>query len=249
MLPHALSFGILHAYSTLWMRSRAEVIVEGRENLPPAQGEHRVYLLLNHSTTFDVVALMHIAARPFVIMMDRGAFTFPVIRHVLAGARFVPLDKTDSNAAFRRCIAEVEAGWPLLISLHEGDSTLGSRERPRTGGLRLARMTGATLVPVFLYVEPDRIRHLRFRGINGIEYPYTTFRDTRYWIRFLPPVDLSSLPPDACYDDLKKAADVLDALADENEREFCERFAAEEALRGGSVRPRRRGGTAIRVSW
>jgi 1-acyl-sn-glycerol-3-phosphate acyltransferase len=247
MLRRSAAFKILNIYSTLWMRAKARVEVKGFEKVPPRnRGERRVYLLMNHSTTYDVVALMHVSKSPFVVMMDSGAFNFPVIRHVLAWAGFVPLDKKDSAPAVESCMAAVREGRPLLISLHDGDSTIGDWGRPRTGGIRIAHRTGAMIYPVFLKVEEDRIRRLRFKGVNGTEYPYTTFKDTLYFVEFLPPVELSSLPEDSGYAEYRKVADELDALSDSVEASY-EAFLSENRQRFASLR--RRGGTRFRISW
>lgn len=243
-----LCFNILHIYSTLWMRFRSRVIVEGLENLSPdRKSERRVYLLINHSTTYDIVALMHIVKKPFVILMDRGAFTFPVIRHILHGARFIPLDKEDSNVAVAQSIEETKNREPFVISLHDGTSTLGRWGRPRTGGVRIAHLADAKIIPVFLFVEPDKIRHLSFKGVNGVEYPYTTFNDTRFWVKFLPPVVLDDLPKDASYEDYKQVADQLDHLANSIELEFEARVMEEARQQGNAPTGRNRGGSPIRV--
>ena len=250
MLPQKFSFGILHAYSNIWMKSRAKVIVKGLEHVqPPRLNEKRVYVIVNHSTTYDVVALMHIAANPFRIMMDRGAFTFPIIRHFLFGARFIPLDKETSSEAVNQCVEVVKQHEPLIISLHDGDSTIGSWGRPRTGGLRIAHASGATIIPVFLYVEPDRIRHLNFKGTNGLEYPYTTFRNTRFWIHFLPPFSLTDLPADATYEDFRKVADTLDHQSNAMEKEYEDLLAKEAKEVALNPRKRQKGGTSVRVIW
>jgi 1-acyl-sn-glycerol-3-phosphate acyltransferase len=242
------SYGILNSYSTLWMRSRAEMIVEGMENIPDAQLRlNRVYIILNHSTSYDLVAIMHLVSDPFVVLMDRGAFTFPVIRHVLSAAGFIPLDKGTSHKAIERCVADVKAGKPLVISLHDGDSTIGAWGRPRTGGIRIAHQAGAEIIPIFTYVEPDRIRNLRFKGVNGTEYPYTTFKNTRYWIRFLPHESIDWLSAESSYDDYRSVANRLEAKANELKLEFEAKLMKEAEERGDAPRPRRRGGSQIRV--
>jgi 1-acyl-sn-glycerol-3-phosphate acyltransferase len=242
-----LPFMIMRAYSTIWMRTKARVVVKGLDDLPPrGRGERRVYILLNHSTTFDIVALMHVSKEPFAIMMDKGAFNFPLIRHILRGAGFIPLDKEDSGPAVEACAAALEEGRPLLISLHEGDSTLGDWGKPRTGGIRLAHRTGATLYPIFLKVEDDRIRRLSFRGVNGTEYPYTTFKNSFYFIEFLKPVDLSGLPREPGYQDFFAIASGLDAQAEEVEARY-EAYLEDNRERFAPLR--RRGGTRYRVAW
>jgi 1-acyl-sn-glycerol-3-phosphate acyltransferase len=242
-----IPFKIMNLYSTIWMRAKARVIVKGLDDLPPRKrGEKRVYLLLNHSTTYDIVALMHVSKEPFAIMMDKGAFTFPIIRHILRGAGFIPLDKSDTKTAVEACGAALAEGRPLLISLHDGDSTLGERGKPRTGGIRLAHLAGAKIYPIFLKVEDDRIRRLSFKGVNGTEYPYTTFKNTFYFIEFLRPVDLGSLPTAPSREEYSAVAKALDAKAAEVEARY-EAFLADNRERFAPLR--RRGGSRFRVAW
>lgn len=242
-----IPFKIMSIYSTIWMRSKARVIVKGLDDLPPRKpGEKRVYLLLNHSTTFDIVALMHVSKEPFAIMMDKGAFTFPIIRHVLHGAGFIPLDKADTKPAVEACGKALADGRPLLISLHDGDSTLGDWGKPRTGGIRLAHLAGAKLYPIFLKVEDDQIRRLSFKGVNGAEYTYTTFKNSFYFIEFLKPFDISSLPPHPSYEDYFKVAKELDAKGEDVEARY-ETFLADNRERFAPLR--RRGGSRLRVAW
>lgn len=242
-----LPFKAMSLYSTIWMRSRARVVVKGLDELPlRVKGEKRVYLLLNHSTTFDIVALMHASKEPFAILMDKGAFAFPVVRRFLKGAGFIPLDKANSKGAVQKCIDTVNSGRPLLISLHDGDSTLGEWGRPRTGGIRIAHLTGATVYPIFLKVEDDKIRRLSFKGVNGIEYSYTTFRNSFYFIEFLKPVDLSGLPSEPSYEDYSEVAKALDEKAEAVEARY-ETFLSTNRERFAPLR--RRGGTRFRVAW
>ena len=42
-----------------------------------------MYVLMNHSTSYDAVALFHCSANRFGVVMDREAFEFPVIGHPL----------------------------------------------------------------------------------------------------------------------------------------------------------------------
>ena len=135
---------------------------------------------------------------------------------------------------------------PLLISLHEGDSTIGDWGKPSTGGIRLAHLAGAKLYPIFLKVEDDRIRRLSFKGVNGTEYPYTTFKDSFYFIEFLKPVELSALPPEPVYEDYFKVAKELDAVAEEVEARY-ETFLSDNRERFAPLR--RRGGSRFRVAW
>jgi 1-acyl-sn-glycerol-3-phosphate acyltransferase len=246
MAPN-IPFMIMNLYSTLWMRAKARVVVRGLEDLPPkAEGEKRVYLVLNHSTTYDCVALMHVSKAPFAIMMDQGAFTFPVIRRILRGAGFIPLDEEDSKPCIASCIKAVKEGKPLIVSLHDGHATVGDRGRPRTGGIRIAHLAGAKLFPVFLKVENERIRRLSFKGVDGQEYHYTTFKDSLYFMEFLKPVDLSSLPAEPSYEEY---FEIAKSLGDKTEQLEARYEAYLEDNRERFAPLKRRGGARLRVAW
>jgi len=224
------------------MRAKCRVILEGEEHLP-AGGGRRLYMVINHSTSYDLVALMHLAANRFSVVMDQGAFTFPVIGRLFHAAGFIPLPKSSSDETIRRAVDAVRAGVPLVMSLTEGVSTLGVESRPRTGGVRIARMAGADIRPVFTMVEPGRERHLSFRGLDGTTYPYTTFRDTLYAVSFLPPIPAAELPAGGTYEENRIVADRLRALADREKERFARIFAEERRRSSG----RCRGGADRRV--
>jgi 1-acyl-sn-glycerol-3-phosphate acyltransferase len=237
----------MNLYSTMWIRTKARVVVKGLDDLPPREkGEKRVYIVLNHSTTFDCVALMHISREPFAILMDGGAFTFPFIRHVLRGAGFIPLDEENSKPCVETCIKAVESGKPLVVSLHDGHSTVGDAGRPRTGGIRIAHLTGAKLYPIFLKVEDERIRRLSFKGVDGTEYHYTTFKDSFYFIEFLRPVDLSCLPSEPSHDEY---FEIARGLEETSERVKARYAAYLDDNRERFAPLKRRGGSKLRVAW
>ncbi len=239
-------FRLLTAYSTMWMKMKSKVLVEGRENLPRDPAERRTYIVINHSTSYDLVALMHISARRFVVVMDEGAFNFPVIRRIFSGAGFIPLRKEQSGQAVDSAIARIRDGIPVVMSLTEGTSTQGQEARPRTGGIRIAHLAGATIYPVFTMVEEEKKRNLTFKGVDGRVHPFTTFRDTLYFISFLPPIPPCVYGPDETYESYQKIAWHLKGLADQ-ERQRIEGMVSEGGAEYGGMR--RRGGTAERVSW
>jgi 1-acyl-sn-glycerol-3-phosphate acyltransferase len=242
-----IPFAIMKLYSGIWMRAKARVVVKGLDDLKPREkGERRVYLIINHSTSFDLVALMHVSKDPFAVLMDEAAFGFPIIRHILKGAGFIALHEADSKASVESCIAAVEAGRPLLISLHDGSSALGKWGRPRTGGIRIAHETGAKIYPVFLKVENERIRRLTFKAMDGTEHSYTTFKDSFYFIEFLKPLELSRLPPEPSREDFSLIAKSLDEKANSIEARY-ERYLEENRERFAPLK--RRGGSRMRIAW
>lgn len=240
-----IAFKILNIYSTIWMSAKSRVELRGLQHLEGRpEGERRVYLVINHVTSYDLVALMHVAKEPFTVLMDRGAFTFPVIGHLFKLARFIPLDKDKGQEAVDNSVAAARRGEPLMVSLHDGDSTIGKWGRPRTGGIRIAHLAETTIIPVYIRLEDEKIRHLSFKGLNGQVYPYTTFRDTMYFMEFLPPVDSRVMPANSTYEDYKAFAARMDELRAETDRRYDGELARIKETHGGV---RRRGGSEKRV--
>jgi 1-acyl-sn-glycerol-3-phosphate acyltransferase len=239
-------FGILRGYSTAWMRSRCRLVIDGEENLRPAPTGPRTYIVLNHSTTFDLVALMHISASRFSVVMDEGAFNVPVIRHLFSGAGFIPLVKEDSARAVNVAVEKIRAGVPVLMSLTDGAATIGGEERPRTGGVRIAHMAGAVMYPVFVMVEEDRKLHRSLKGLDGRTHPFTTFRDTVYIVDFLPPIRPEVFRRDETYEGYAALALRMKVMADAEKQRYS-RVLADPAGRFAGMP--RTGGTSRRVTW
>jgi len=241
-----LSFRILAACSTLWMRSRSRVIIDGTENLPRDTTQPRAYIVLNHSTTFDLVALMHISKNRFSVVMDEGAFNVPVIRRLFSSAGFIPLVKAESGKAVAAAVEKLKAGLPVLNSLTDGAATIGGEERPRTGGVRIAHLAGAAMYPVFVMVEEDKKVHRSLRGVDGRTHPFTTFRDTIYFIDFLPPIPASVFGENETYESYKALAERMRGLADSEKLKY-ERLLREQKDRFDGMR--RSGGCDERITW
>ena len=239
-------FSILRMYSMAWMRSRCRLVIEGKENLPTDLTLPRTYIVLNHSTTFDLVALMHISASRFSVVMDQGAFMTPVVRHLFHGAGFIPLDKADSGQAVVAAVQKIGAGVPVLMSLTDGAATLGGEERPRTGGVRIAHRAGAVMQPVFVMVEEDRKLNRMLKGVDGSSHPYTTFRNTIYVVAFLPPIPPEVFGPDESYESYTGLAQRMKAMADAEKQKYTRLLADPQGVFAGM---RRRGGASERVSW
>lgn len=242
------AFALIRAYATVWMRSHSRVLLFGQDQLASLPRGKRVYIVLNHSTSYDAVALFHLSAHRFGMVLDREAFTVPVVGRLLTGAGFVALDKRVSEDAVQRAVATVKGGTPLLVSLTEGHTAIGRPgfERPRSGGVRIAHLAGADIFPVFVMIEEGRRRMRSFRGKGGDREVFTTFRDTLYLVSFLPPIPASSFQPEETLASYRAVAENLQKQSD-RERERLTRMLADEHERYDGMR--RRGGSGARVNW
>jgi 1-acyl-sn-glycerol-3-phosphate acyltransferase len=241
-----LSFRILTTYSTLWMRSRCRLVIDGKGNLPTDATQRRTYIVLNHSTTYDLVALMHISKSRFSVVMDEGAFNVPVVRRIFSGAGFIPLVKTDSGSAVAAAVQKIRAGVPVLMSLTDGAATIGGEERPRTGGVRIAHLADAAMYPVFVMVEENKKLHRSLKGTDGKVHPFTTFKDTIYVVRFLPPIPSTVFGAAETYESYAALAGRMKGMADVEKKSY-ERELADPAGRFAGLR--RTGGCGERVTW
>jgi hypothetical protein len=107
-------------------------------------------------------------------------------------------------------------------------------------------LAGAKIYPVFLKVESDRIRRLSFKGVDGEKYHYSTFKDSFYFIEFLEPVDLSSLPREPSREEYAEIANGLGAATERLEASY-DAYLEENRERFAPLK--RRGGTKLRVAW
>ncbi|MGA2975419.1 MAG: lysophospholipid acyltransferase family protein [Spirochaetia bacterium] len=243
-----ISFALIRAYATAWMRRHCRVLLFGQEQLESLPRGRRVYVVLNHSTSYDAVALFHLSANRFGIVMDREAFQVPVIGRLLTAAQFIALDKRVSEDAVQRAVAAVRAGTPLLVSLTEGHTAIGrpGYERPRSGGMRIAHLAGADIFPVFVMIEEGRRRTRSFRGREGSTEIFTTFQDTLYFVSFLPPIPASSFLPEQTLESYRAVAEELQKQADRERERFTRMLSEKRELYEGI---RRRGGSSVRVTW
>ena len=120
-----IAFALIRAYATVWMRSHSRVLLFGQEQLASLPRGRRVYIVLNHSTSYDAVGLFHISAHRFGMVLDREAFNVPVVGRLLAAAGFIALDKRVSEDAVQRAVATVKEGTPFVVSLTEGHTAIG----------------------------------------------------------------------------------------------------------------------------
>ncbi len=243
-----LAFALIGAYATVWMRSHDRVLVFGQYQLASLPRGKRVYIVLNHSTSYDAVALFHLSARRFGMVLDREAFKVPVVGHLLSAAGFIALDKRASEDAVQRAVSTVKGGTPLVVSLTEGHAAIGRPgfERPRSGGVRIAHLAGADIFPVFVMIEEGRRRMRSFRGKEGDTEVFTTFQDTLYLVSFLPPIPASSFQPEETLASYRAVAEDLQKQSD-REHERLARMLAEERERYDGMR--RRGGSSVRLAW
>jgi len=149
-------FGLLRHLVVPQLFPYARVELAGLEHLP---ARAPVLLAANHRSYFDVAALLLLAARigrPVRALAKRELFELPVVGTLLRAIGGLPVDRGRSGAAaFAEAAASLRRGEVVIVlpqgTIPRGAAFFEPTLVGRTGTVRLARETAATIVPVGLW--------------------------------------------------------------------------------------------------
>lgn len=147
-----IAFGLV---SPLWF-PYANFDIAGLEHLP-ADGP--TIVVGNHRSYFDVAAMAMVLAdldRPVRFLGKREVFDAPVIGKLAAAFGGIPVDRASGSATPLRRAEEAIAAGDVIAMMPQGTIPRGEAFfdpvlRARHGAARLARATGAQIVPVGLW--------------------------------------------------------------------------------------------------
>lgn len=141
-----LSAFILRLFTKIYLRGRAY----GRENLP----DKGPYLgVVNHNSNMDVVAMSLVVKQRVHTMAKDSLFRVPVLKWWLKAVGMFPVMRDASDErAFNYGLELLRQGKVLFMAPEGTRKKIeGQRNRPRTGFVRLAQLTGCPVVPVAIY--------------------------------------------------------------------------------------------------
>lgn len=146
-----LSAFILRLFTKIYLRGK----VYGQENLPT---EGPYIGVVNHNSNMDVVAMSLVVKQRVHTMAKDSLFRVPVLKWWLKAVGMFPVvrDAADEQA-FNHAVELLRQGKVLFMA-PEGTrkKVAGQRNRPRTGFVRMAQLTGCPVVPVAIY-GTDRV--------------------------------------------------------------------------------------------
>jgi 1-acyl-sn-glycerol-3-phosphate acyltransferase len=141
-------------------RSRLEMDVQWQAPLPVG----RKILAANHPTTFDPFLMLTLTPEQVSILVTGDVFKIALFGRYLRAAGHIPVERANGRAAFDQARQLLQSDRTIGIfpegSLSPLDEGIGFG-RPRTGTARLALGTGAPIIPVGIYLPPERIRFVR----------------------------------------------------------------------------------------
>lgn len=151
--------------------------ISGVERIP-ASGP--VLIAANHRSYFDVAALALVAAklgRPVRFLGKRELFDAPVIGQLARALGGIPVDRgTGSDGPLREATRALRAGEVVVIlpqgTIPRGPAFFETDLRGRTGAARLAKATGAPVVPIGIW-GTERVwpRSSRVPNVANLTHP------------------------------------------------------------------------------
>ena len=146
-----ISVFIFKIFAKIYLRGKGF----GKENFP----EKGPYIgVVNHNSNMDAVAMALVAKHRVHTMAKESLFRIPILKWWLRAVGMFPVVREASDQeAFNNALNLLKKG-EILFMAPEGTrkKEKGERRRPRTGFIRLAQMTGVSVVPVAIW-GTDRV--------------------------------------------------------------------------------------------
>lgn len=139
------------------------VEVEGQEYIP----ESPCVFLANHASNADPPAVVAAIPKRVALLAKKELFRIPIFSHALLKGGFVPVDRSDPEAArdsVEQAIAQVRQGLSFLI-FPEGTRSRDGRLQPfKKGAFVIAITAGVPVVPISVAGS----HHVMPKGAIGI---------------------------------------------------------------------------------
>jgi len=123
------------------------VRVEGLENIPPGA----CVFIANHVSNADALAFIPSVPRRLAILIKQELFRIPILSIGMRRAQFIPVDRSDREAAAASidvAVGTLKAGLSFAI-FAEGTRSADGHLRPfKRGAFTVAIQAGAPIVPV-----------------------------------------------------------------------------------------------------
>jgi len=126
-------------------------------------------IVANHPTTSDPFILTSFSNGQAAVLIKNSLFNVPLFGYYLHHAGHIPVIKDDGGIAFKRALELLKKGITVIVFV-EGDLSkfIHVMKKPKTGAVRLALASGASIVPVGIGVKKRNLKNLR-SVIKGIE--------------------------------------------------------------------------------
>jgi 1-acyl-sn-glycerol-3-phosphate acyltransferase len=182
------------------------VEVRGTERIPP----EACIFAANHTSAADPPAVVHAIPRRIAILLKRSLFQWPIVGQAFTQAHFIPVDRSNRDAAIESVEKATEAlrnGQSFLVYPEGTRSPDGRLQEFKKGTAVMAIKSGAPVVPVACS-NAHRIMEKR----------KLTIRSGKILVEFLEPVDPKKYSLEAREDLIREIHDRIAAGLPEDQR-------------------------------
>lgn len=141
---------------------RLKYEVKGLEALPPGPK----IIAINHTNVTDAVFLPLIFSKIPRFVVQGDLFQIPVLGNILKETGQIPVQLEDRHKAFEQACELLRHGEMILIFPEGQLVPFGERVKAWTGTVRLSLATGAPVIPLGIYADPQNVITLKINR-NG----------------------------------------------------------------------------------
>jgi 1-acyl-sn-glycerol-3-phosphate acyltransferase len=201
---------------------KVKLNVFGRENLPPQDGRPRVFLC-NHQSQIDIPAMTAATNMGVGFVAKKELGRIPILAFWMRAVGCVFIDRSDKHGA-RKALENAALtldSRPLVVFPEGTRSKTGKRLPIKLGGIRMALLAGARVIPV--HIHNSRAAYEAYDPNGEFPVPVT--------LRFFPPMETHDLVDEkASWNQIKE---YLEACWAEADGEIEKKAVAQDP--GGSV--------------
>lgn len=209
-----------------WIKKNCKVIVnydKGIENCP-----RRVYIV-HHPSTYDFFTLTTLAKNNFYLPINKEAFDVPIVGYFLYKSGFLPvyIGKNKKIDIISPMVKKAKNGYPILNSARNEEFNKGVRGKLRTGGIVIADLAKADIIPIHIYIEKGKIYEYNVIKFNLKKAPATYFKNALVFVSFLKPIKWEeyhkeNMTKDDYYKIIENIGEIFDKEDEKIERQLIE---------------------------
>lgn len=189
---------------------RVKLNVTGRELLPRDRSTPRVYLC-NHNSWLDIPAMTAGTAEGVGFVAKKELGRIPLLAFWMRAVGCVFIDRSDRQGARKalEAAARTLGSRPLVVFPEGTRSKTGKRLPLKLGGMRMAMMAGARIIPVHIHNSRAAYEAYDPKGPNPLPVD----------LRFFAPMETKDLPDEkATWNAMKE---YVEKCWDEAERDLA----------------------------
>ena len=131
--------------------------VKGLETLPRGPK----IIAINHTNVTDAIFLPLIFSKVPRFVAQGDLFQIPILGHIMKETQQIPVDPEDRLMAFEQASELLHQGETILIFPEGQLVPFGERVKAWTGTVRLSLATGAPIIPLGIYTDPQNVTALK----------------------------------------------------------------------------------------